>query len=102
MNQSTMNLESASGELSESLDPFLEPEIFVRDQRIFGEGDAADCAYFIDHGSVRIELEREELDSDSVLGFVGAGELLGELGLLDGNPRSASAYAEEEVKAVAS
>jgi acyl-CoA reductase-like NAD-dependent aldehyde dehydrogenase len=48
---------------------------------------------------VRIQSEREEIDSEPVLGFVDAGNVLGELGLLDGQPRAASAYANEPVEA---
>ncbi len=92
------NIQRLSAELSNALEPHLESVVFEPEQRIFREGEPSDCVYMIDEGTIRIELEREELDSDSVLGFVGAGEFLGELGMLDGNPRSASAYAEDTVK----
>jgi acetaldehyde dehydrogenase/alcohol dehydrogenase len=48
---------------------------------------------------VRLEVARPELDSDGVLGFLEAGSILGELSLLDHQPRSASAYAQSAVTA---
>jgi acetaldehyde dehydrogenase / alcohol dehydrogenase len=66
---------------------------------IFKAGSAADCCYFINQGQVRIELDRSELDSEDVLGILEAGSMLGEMGFLDGMPRSASAYAETNVLA---
>ncbi len=78
---------------------YFEPVSFNKGTLIFREGDEADCFYVIDDGVVAIQLEREELDSDAVLGFVGRSEVLGELALLDQKPRSASAYAHTAVQA---
>jgi acyl-CoA reductase-like NAD-dependent aldehyde dehydrogenase len=66
---------------------------------IFKAGSPGDCCYFIDEGRVRIELNRHELDSEDVLGYVEAGSILGEIAILDGQPRSASAYAHTDVQA---
>jgi acetaldehyde dehydrogenase / alcohol dehydrogenase len=72
---------------------------------IFKEGSAGDACYIIDQGTVRIELERagaerqSEIDTDTTLAYTEAGELLGELSLLDRLPRSASAYAHTAVTA---
>jgi acyl-CoA reductase-like NAD-dependent aldehyde dehydrogenase len=63
------------------------------DECLFREGDAGDGFYIIDEGQVRIELERPEIDTDAVLGFVPAGHILGEMSVLDESPRSASAFA---------
>jgi len=72
---------------------------------IFEAGTIGDCCFVIDSGVVRIDVDRSELPSDSgiddetALAYVEAGELLGELALLDGLPRSASAYAYTDVRA---
>jgi acetaldehyde dehydrogenase/alcohol dehydrogenase len=66
---------------------------------IFKAGSPGDCCYFIDEGRVRLELNRNELDSEDVLGFLDAGSVLGEIAILDGQPRSASAYAHTDVQA---
>jgi acyl-CoA reductase-like NAD-dependent aldehyde dehydrogenase len=66
---------------------------------IFKAGSPGDCCYFIDEGRVRIEMDRSELDSEDVLGFLEAGSILGEISILDGLPRSASAFAHTDVQA---
>ncbi|MDQ3430681.1 MAG: aldehyde dehydrogenase family protein [Actinomycetota bacterium] len=81
------------------LDSYLEPVSFAAGSTIFlGDGESDGC-YLIDAGEVRLELPHPELDTEGVLGYLGAGSLLGELALLDRLPRSASAYAETPVQA---
>src|SRR5882762_5952419 len=77
----------------------LRPVTFTAGQCIFRAGDAGDGCYLIESGEVRLELVREHVDTDSVLGFIGLGSILGELALLDGLPRSVTAYAETPVVA---
>jgi acyl-CoA reductase-like NAD-dependent aldehyde dehydrogenase len=72
---------------------------FAPGTTIFTEGDAGDSAYFLDEGEVRIEIERPEVDSESVLRYTGPGEALGEVSLLDRLPRSATAVADTRVRA---
>ena len=60
---------------------------------IFSEGDAADCAYLIESGAVEIALARD--GSRQVLALLGVGEVFGEMGIIDGLPRSATAIASE-------
>ena len=59
---------------------------------IFQEGDYGDCLYIIIRGSVRIHRGEHEL---AVLGRM---QSLGEMAVLDGSPRSASATAVEDTK----
>jgi acetaldehyde dehydrogenase/alcohol dehydrogenase len=66
---------------------------------IFKAGSPGDSLYLIDRGRVRIEMDRSELDSEDVLGFLEAGAILGEISILDGMPRSASAFAHTDVTA---
>ena len=66
---------------------------------IFKIGSAGDSCYLLDEGQVRGELHRPEMDSDSVLAYMDAGQILGELTLLDRQPRCASAYAHTPVVA---
>ena len=65
---------------------------------LFKAGDEGDALYVIDSGVVRIEHDGGEVDTDTVLARLGAGDLLGELALLDGGKRSASAVAEGPVR----
>ena len=57
---------------------------------IFQEGDYGDCLYIIIGGSVRIHKGKREL---AVLGRM---QSVGEMAVLDGSPRSASATALED------
>ncbi len=72
---------------------------FAPETTIFTEGDAGDAAYFVDEGEVRIQLERPEVDSESVLRYTGPGQAVGEVALLDRLPRSATAVAQTPVRA---
>jgi acetaldehyde dehydrogenase/alcohol dehydrogenase len=84
---------------SGAVDQYAHSISFSAGNCIFKAGSAGDCCYFIDRGRVRIELDRSELDSEDVLGFLEAGSILGEISILDGMPRSASAFAHTDVEA---
>ncbi len=58
---------------------------------IFREGDAPTSAFLIESGSIVIEAR--VANGDIELGRLGAGDLLGEMGVLDSSPRTASARA---------
>jgi acetaldehyde dehydrogenase/alcohol dehydrogenase len=75
------------------------PVEFLAGDVIFREGDPDVDVYRIEAGEVRIEVRTRDVDTDGVLAFVGPGAFLGEVGLLTGAPRSASAYAETDVRA---
>ncbi len=57
---------------------------------IFERGQEGDCMYVIASGRVRIH------DGELVLNYLGAGDIFGEMALLDAQPRVASATAEED------
>jgi len=78
---------------------YMVPTQFPSGACIMVEGDPGDGCYIIDEGVVRLELKNVETDTDNVLGFLEPGAFLGEFSLLDGKPRSASAYADTNVKA---
>lgn len=67
-------------------------EGFRTGQVIFREGDRATCAYIIVEGSVEL-VKYPDSDAEVVLSTLGEGELLGEMGVLDDAPRSATARA---------
>lgn len=66
---------------------------------LFQRGDAGDCLYAIVAGSVRVTVEGAAGDEVTVA-VRGVGEVLGEMSLLDGEPRSATATAHGPVTAV--
>jgi acetaldehyde dehydrogenase/alcohol dehydrogenase len=64
------------------------------------QGTSGSECYLITDGEVRLEVERPDFDSDGVIAYLEPGMLCGEFSLLDGRPRSASAYAHTEVAAL--
>lgn len=83
----------------ESLGALLEP-LSVEDGRAFiVEGSASDGLYYIRSGRVRVAKRLGE-GGEKDLAFVGPGECLGEMEILHGGARSASAYAQGPVELV--
>jgi CRP/FNR family transcriptional regulator, cyclic AMP receptor protein len=68
---------------------------FEPHREIFSKGDPGDCLYGILAGRVRIFSASPEGD-EIVLNVLEAGELFGEIALLDGSTRTASAAAMEQ------
>ncbi|MBV6633196.1 MAG: Crp/Fnr family transcriptional regulator [Alphaproteobacteria bacterium] len=56
---------------------------------IFEEGDQGDYLYVVKSG--RVEIFQHRPEGKIIIGTVGAGELFGEMALVDGEPRMASA-----------
>ncbi len=67
---------------------------FKKGKLIFNQGSSSDCAFIIGSGSVEIVKETEE--GKKVIGVLKENEIFGEMGLIDGQPRSASARALED------
>ena len=61
---------------------------------LFREGETAEFAYVLKNGSV--ELIKSSIDGDLVLAEIEPGTLFGEMALIDGSPRSASARATSD------
>lgn len=72
---------------------------FRRGEVIFHVGDPGDALFVIVSGEVKISLPSETGD-EAILATLGAGDVFGELALLDGAPRSASATALSATDAV--
>jgi CRP/FNR family cyclic AMP-dependent transcriptional regulator len=68
------------------------PRSFPAGTRVFHEGDDSDACYIVRVGSFRVT--REHSDGRAItLATLGPGEIFGELAMLDGDQRSASAEA---------
>ncbi len=65
---------------------------------IFNEGDKSDAMYYIQNGSIR--LFKKKGTGSIELGTVHKGEVIGEMGFLDGGPRSASAEVQYDADLV--
>lgn len=71
-----------------------ESVLFARNQRVFGEGDAAGDLYVIASGLVSIS-SRAPDGRESMMALMEDGDLFGDMGLFDGLGRSAEARALE-------
>jgi CRP/FNR family transcriptional regulator, cyclic AMP receptor protein len=70
---------------------------FAEGQILFREGDPADGVFRLLSGTVDV---LRELDGDLILlGMVGAGQFIGEMGVVENRPRSATVRAASEVEA---
>lgn len=67
----------------------LHREIYTAGETIFKEGDAGDCAYLIEEGSVEVCI------SSTHSSKIGKNELFGEIALIDQQPRTATVRALE-------
>ncbi|MGH2588659.1 MAG: Crp/Fnr family transcriptional regulator [Dehalococcoidia bacterium] len=71
---------------------------FRRGEVLFHRDDPASALYLIQEGAVKIHLSSEDGD-ETVLALLGPGSCVGEIAVLDGGPRSATATAVEPVEA---
>lgn len=76
----------------------LERQSFATGEVIFKMGEPPRAAYLIQAGMVNILVGED--DEAAVVGSLGAGELLGEMALVDAQPRSATAVAKQPTTVV--
>ncbi|CUW39202.1 Predicted Signal transduction protein [Magnetospirillum sp. XM-1] len=67
---------------------------------IFRQGDSADMAYLIEAGTIQIRHDGPGECEARPLALLGPGEVFGELGVIDGEPRSATAIAQTPARLV--
>ena len=76
------------------------PRSFPAETRVFHENDPGDACYIVRTGSCRVT--REHSDGRAItLANLGPGAIFGELAMLDGEARSASVEATEDVELLA-
>jgi CRP/FNR family cyclic AMP-dependent transcriptional regulator len=83
----------------EAISRTLRSRKFRRGEVLFHEGDPGDSLFIVASGSVKVVVPSDDGD-EAILATLGRGDSLGELSLLDGAPRSASAIAIEPVEAL--
>lgn len=81
-----------------SLAGHLRRRTFRRDTMIFHKDQAGDALYIVESGRVRLFVPAEG-GEELTVDIAGPGEVFGELALLDGRPRSASAEAVDDTVA---
>jgi CRP/FNR family cyclic AMP-dependent transcriptional regulator len=75
------------------------PRSFRRGAALFAEGDVADRVFLIESGWVTLRTATPS-GGEVILGLRGPGDVVGELSALDGEPRTATALAVDDVEAV--
>lgn len=73
---------------------------FAPGDLLMREGEASASLFYVISGRVAVERSSSELTNPVRLAEVGDGQLLGEMGVLDGRPRSASARAVEPTRVI--
>ncbi|HET9755477.1 MAG TPA: Crp/Fnr family transcriptional regulator [Candidatus Limnocylindrales bacterium] len=71
----------------------LRPRRFRKGETIFHAGDPGDALFIVSDGAVKITIPSDEGSEPAILTTIGPGGFFGELSLLDGAPRSATAVA---------
>ncbi len=74
---------------------------FRRGETIFHQADPGDTLFIVESGSVKIVLPSPEGEEDAIIATLGRGDFFGELALLDGAARSATAVAVEPTETLA-
>jgi CRP-like cAMP-binding protein len=73
---------------------------FKAGEALFHEGDPGHSVYFLQSGRVKI-VQITQDGAETILHYLGPGECVGEMALVDGGARSATAVAVEPVEALA-
>jgi len=81
----------------ESLAAMLEPQQFAKNTVIFDYGDAGDTLFIVRKGRVQVFVENIEGEK-IMLGENSPGDVFGEISLLDGGPRTATAVSVEDTE----
>jgi len=79
-----------------SLDQYS--KFFLKDQLIFSQGEIGKEMYIVKKGRVRIELNVN--NEKKVIGYIEEGDFFGEMAIIDNNPRTAYAVADEDTELI--
>jgi len=83
-----------------ALEERAEKLLFPAGVAIVNQGEFSDSMYVVMAGACKVYLEDKDGEPERTLGYLGEGDLFGELGLLYDAPRSATVRSTEEVKLV--
>lgn len=83
----------------EKIAGMLKERRYHENQMVFKQGDAGDALFIVADGRIKVFIQ--EGQAEKVLAFFGEGQVLGEMALLTGEPRSASAVAVSDTRLLA-
>lgn len=89
-------LRSLPPEEMESVIACVEPVRVGRGETIFRQGEQGNALYLIDDGQVNIVMQNGAPNESGILAQLGPGQSFGEMALLTGEPRSATAVATQD------
>tara|TARA_R110000787_G_scaffold274979_1_gene383173 strand:+ start:19634 stop:20818 length:1185 start_codon:yes stop_codon:yes gene_type:complete len=72
--------------------------VYHKDDVIFKQGDHGQHALFIERGAVDVIIQKDGLDH--IIASLGAGEIIGEMSMIDDAPRSATVVAVQETEVI--
>jgi EAL domain-containing protein (putative c-di-GMP-specific phosphodiesterase class I) len=98
MNNAASDFDVTLAGISHLLNTHTSEIRYISGTRIFSEGDEGDFAYMIDKGYV--EISSIASGHKEVLAILGPGEIFGEMAILDGLPRSATAISMRETTVI--
>lgn len=82
------------------LAPLLEPVAWAKGERVFDKGDMGMELYIITSGHIGISVDPDP-EKQVFVNDLKAGDCLGEMALIDNEPRSATAHVLEDTQALA-
>ncbi|SHL43383.1 Crp/Fnr family transcriptional regulator [Roseibium suaedae] len=95
--RNSFSLEGLSADLAEQLASLARPMKIPAGTILFENGDPGNGCYAVLEGSLKVSILSVEGD-EQLLAVLGPGDLVGELALLDGRPRSATVSALKEAR----
>jgi len=85
--------------MSDKVETQISGQVFKKGEVIFREGDPGEVMFVIRSGSVKISIASHGVER--VLAVLGAGDIVGEMALLNSMPRTATAIVEEDAELMA-
>jgi CRP/FNR family transcriptional regulator, cyclic AMP receptor protein len=87
-----------TSEEAQALAPYFELRKYNKGEIIFKEGDPGDLLYFLCSGQVELKKETKFKGKHIIVALISKGSFMGELSVIDGEPRMVSAIASADCR----
>lgn len=98
MNRSNESILDVLKRHSSVVERLCKHETYPAGTVLFREGEEGDCAFVIEKGEIIVS--REIGGREKGIGVAGPGDIVGEISLFSGNPRTAGAATNKELRAI--